>query len=200
MYLNDKEFEEVIRRYKDQSASGLSFVPDLARMLNYNDCKDLSSDLQSGGHTWERHKAVENLANRLPSERGLYMFVWTPPLEFLFANESPSPKLTWVLYVGKAGVENGTRDTFKDRYQSDYKGKVGTDPKKLWDKIDECRLRDQRLAKYLTLRPLEYWYLPIRDLGYLTKLETRLLKLLNPPLNTQHVVRKLHPVKTSPAF
>ena len=200
MYLNDTEFEEVIRKYQDQSARGLMFKPDLARMLNYKDCNDLSNDLKSEGKQWERLKAVENLANIIPNERGLYMFVWTPSFEFLFADKSPTHKLTWVLYVGKAGVENGTRDTFKDRYQSDYKGKVGTDPKKIWDKIDEGKSRDQLLTRYLTLRPLEYWYLPISDLNYLLTLETRLLKLLNPPLNTQHAVHKVHPVKTSPAF
>jgi hypothetical protein len=59
--------------------------------------------------------------------------------------------------------------------------------------------REQRLSRYLTLRPLEYWFLILDDVRDIEVLERKLIRMLWPPLNRQHK-RKLRPGKTVPAF
>ncbi len=147
---------------------------------------------------WERRTAVDTLGPSLPSVTGLYMFVWRPVLTIRFAAEPATEQPFWVLYIGKAGQEYGNHDTIRDRYISEYKKYVGKDPSCLWK---ECQptSRGNRLALFLTLRPLEFWFLELSNVRDIAILEKKLIKLLRPPLNHQHgaVVR---PGKPVPAF
>jgi hypothetical protein len=104
-----------------------------------------------------------------------------------------------VLYIGKAGIEDGKFDTIKSRYSSEYSKYVGGDIGCLWDDKPAIE-REQKLARYLTLRPLEYWFLPIPTTKDIPLLERKLVRLLKPPLNNQHSGPRIKPGKTVPAF
>jgi hypothetical protein len=126
------------------------------------------------------------------------MFVWKPDLMFRFAAAPHVEQLCWVLYVGKAGTEEGKNDTIKHRYLNEYSNYLGKDASCLWDSHAPTD-REQKLARYLTLRPMEYWFLSMGDVRDILILERKLIRLLRPPLNAQHGP-KIRPGKTVPAF
>jgi len=195
--MNDQEFRELLQKYRDEPASVLAFQPSIELLIDSHHCQAINSFLHQPGILWERKKAVDSLGNSLPDSPGLYMFVWRPELTLRFAN-TETERFGWVVYIGKAGTEEGRRDTIKQRYVSEYSKFVGKDPSCLWD-TSPVEDRESRLARYLTLRPLEYWFLTMQDVREIQLLEKRLIKLLRPPLNLQHGV-KLRPGKTVPAF
>src|SRR5262249_51416484 len=125
-------------------------------------------------------------------------FVWRPRLALKFASAPLEERFCWVLYIGKAGEKDGVKDTIRDRYQSEYSKYVGQDATCLWDH-SPAEKREQRLARFLTLRPLEYWFLTMTDFKDIEILEKKLIRMLCPPLNHQHG-RKLRPGKSVPAF
>ncbi len=85
------------------------------------------------------------------------MFVWRPCLTLRFDPHDEMQVVTFVLYVGKAGVEGGVSDTIQSRYQGEYSKYIARDASSLFGGEGS---RDTRRAtrKYLTLRPLEYWF------------------------------------------
>lgn len=187
MSLNDIEFHEKIIRLRDKVACHLSFQPDLLKSLDRDFTTMLNTELNSAEFHWEKCAAVPDLANQLPRSRGLYMFVWRPAMSFRFEADAveSAHRLTWILYVGKVGIENGVSDTFRRRYKDAYKRHVAKDPTAIFEIPQEKDTRELLLSRYLTLRPLEYWYLPISDISTIVRLEDNLIRLLNPPLNTQ---------------
>ena len=195
--MNDQEFRDLLQIYRDEPASILQFQPSVELLIDSQHCQAINSVLHSPGTMWERKKAVDVLGQSLPDSPGLYMFVWRPELTLKFVN-SETERFAWVIYVGKAGTEDGKRDTIKQRYVSEYSKYVGKNPSSLWDS-SVVENREARLTRYLTLRPLEYWYLTMLDIREILLLEKRLIKLLRPPLNMQHGV-KLRPGKPVPAF
>lgn len=196
--MNEQEFALLMHKFRFEPATPLQFQPCIELLIDGDFCKGIDKIIHEAGTTWERRIAVESLGTSLPDERGLYMFVWRPELTFRFSAAPQTERPCWALYVGKAGTEDGTKDTIRQRYLSEYSKYVGRDASCLWDAKDAVERHD-RLARYLTLRPLEYWFLPmlnVRDIGLL---ERKIIKLLNPPLNRQHGV-KIKPGKTVPAF
>ena len=200
MSLNDAEFLESVRRHRDAGALDLNFTPEVRRLIETDRCNELTADMSREGHRWERFKAVAELGPQLPRIHGLYMFAWRPALTFQFDHVSGPHEITWILYIGKAGVRGGTDDTIQDRYQREYRRYIGKDPKILWSDPKPRMNREDRLARFLTLRPLEYWFLRVDDLDYLSTLERRLLNALQPPLNSHHSGPRVRPSKTEPAF
>jgi len=174
----------VLVKYRYESAALLYFAPCIEQLIDSNYCRNLTLLLHVKDLEWERYLATPTLGDALPREKGIYMFVWRPDFSMKFENNIEE-RLTWILYVGKAGIEGGTNDTLKDRYKSEYSKYVGKDAGCLWEKTDVSARRD-RLKRYLTLRPLEYWCLPLENTGDILLYETKLLTLLRPPLNTQH--------------
>lgn len=187
MSLNDTEFHEKIIRLRGKVACHLGFQPDLLKSLDRDFINMLRADLESAGIHWEKLVAVPDLGDQLPKSRGLYMFVWRPNINFRFSSDAKESahRLTWILYVGKVGVENGVHDTFQRRYKDAYKKHLAKDPTIVFQAPEETVTRELLLSRYLTLRPLEYWYLPISDISQIIHLEDHLIRLLNPPLNTQ---------------
>lgn len=113
------------------------------------------------------------------------MFVWRPWLAFDLA-DNPARDFGQVLYVGLAGTlrdGDSNKSTLKQRYKH-YRQFLAAEPEELWSS-NEPVTREQRLGRYLTLRPLEYWCLVIKDVHNLLNLETRLIATLNPPCNTK---------------
>ena len=195
--MNDQELGDVLAKYRDEVAPSLSFQPSISHLMDSPYCKSVDRLLHQSLR-WERRTAVDTLGPSLPSVTGLYMFVWRPVLTIRFAAEPAVEQPFWVLYIGKAGRECATHDTIRDRYVSEYKLYVGKDPSCLWENRQPTT-RSSRLALFLTLRPLEFWFLELTNVRDIAILEKKLIKLLRPPLNYQHgaVVR---PGKPVPAF
>jgi hypothetical protein len=112
------------------------------------------------------------------------MFVWRPWIDFTL-DPNGNQQLLQILYVGLAGARRFEGDpnsnTIKARFKG-YKKFLRADPKNLWSQF-EPQGRDQTLSRYLTLRPLEYWFAAISNADTLESLEDRLIKTLNPPCN-----------------
>jgi hypothetical protein len=199
---SEQEFEEIVSRNRESAIATLGFEPNLAAALTLSDVKLLTSDLRAFSSGWERLKVVENLAARLPRERGIYMFVWLPPLQLTASGSDNMSELYWILYVGKAGVAGGTHDTFQDRYISEYRRYVSSKPDDLWcpEQGNVQPSREDRMKRFLALQPLEYWFLPVERVEKIENLERRLIRLLNPPLNRKGTGPRLRPTSRGPAF
>lgn len=196
--MNEQEFIATVNKFRDEKASELPFVPSIERLIDSQSCKALADVFHEANGKWERRKAVPNLGQSLPRERGIYAFVWKPDFVFRFAASPEIEQLSWVLYVGKAGEEGGKNDTIHHRYVNEYSRYVGRDVSGLWDRSIPTR-REERLARFLTLRPLEYWFLLVPEISDIPVLERRLIKLLQPPLNRQYGPT-ISPGKPVPAF
>ena len=181
--LSDSEFKTIVASYRDEAAPAIEFAPAVEKLVDADYCRRLCDFLHRDGKCWERRRAVDTLYRQLPHCRGLYMFVWRPEVRFEVASNGVERPF-WILYVGKAGSGQANTDTLRDRYQTEYRKYVGRDASVLWAKTTpQCRA--QRLERYLTLRPMEYWFLDLDDTdpSEITRLEKQLIKLLRPPLN-----------------
>lgn len=199
IHLNDDEFREHVERNRDIPSRDLRFRPNLSRLLDPTACKQLDADLYPCGSAWERLVAAEGIESQIPKERGLYMFVWIPKLPLKCTGSGVMEQgMPWVLYVGKAGVKGGTSDTLRNRF-NDYKKHIGKSPASVWSTDSADLTREERLATYLTLRPLEYWYIRIGDAELIDSIEKRLRYFLRPPINTQ-TEPSMRLTATGPAF
>lgn len=183
---HEQLLQSLVLRHRDAPSPTLPIDWALLRLLDKNHCDQLAADLRvaaPGG--WEVHPAGETLERVLPDEPGLYMFVWRPWIRFEL-DPSGTQQLLQILYVGLAGAKRFEGDpnsnTIKSRFKG-YKTYLRADPKNLWSRF-EPQSREQTLSRYLTLRPLEYWFATITDADLLESLEDRLIKTLNPPCNT----------------
>jgi hypothetical protein len=152
----------------------------LLKLLDAPYCEALNKKLREVAGEWEVMVATERAADRLPSEPGLYMFVWRPPLRF--RSRAKPDSFAYILYVGKAGAEQSD-STIKKRYR-EYAKYLAGGPDLLWR---EPLIRDRRnmFSRYLKLEPLELWYTVIADRQEVSRLERQLVHMLNPPLNDQ---------------
>lgn len=194
---NDEEYKLTLQKFRDFEAAAMHFMPSVSRLIDIDHCEAISKILRGVGTRWECRSATAALAESLPAIRGLYMFVWCPRLSLEIESPRSAFCPKWVVYVGKAGGEGGTHDTIRDRYRSEYSRYVGSDPKSLWRSPSKDD-RSERLARFLSLRPLEYWFLEIKQAEEIPHLERALIKILNPPVNRQHGTT-LRAVETEPA-
>lgn len=195
--MNEEEFASIVAQHRDEPASRLDFSPCIERLIDKGLCRELVNHLETDGRQWERRVAVENLHISLPQVCGVYMFVWRPSFEFVHSTgEKHSP--FWILYIGKAGKEGGSNDTIQHRYQTEYSKYVGKSVSVVWNQ-SPSQTRSERLAKYLTLRPLEYWFLQLTELNDIGLLERQLIRTFRPPLNRHHGA-VLRAQKPEPAF
>lgn len=191
-------FDPLVRRYVDAPSPGLRIDLGLLRLLDRAYCQSLEQDLRNFASPWEVRAATDQLAEMLPDAPGIYMFVWRPPFTFCLADGGVSAGPFHILYVGQAGGEKSSSGTLRGRYKG-YRKHLSGDPEALWVDGTIPDRRDALLARYLTLRPLEYWFSIIEDKRRISLLEDRLIKLLNPPLNTNQGP-KLRPHSAKPAF
>lgn len=172
----------VVQRYREDDSPALQIEVGLLRMLDATNSEQLASDLREFASPWEIHQATEDLSPALPDEPGLYMFVWRPPFQFHVGAMPTHGSFPQLLYIGQAGASNNDRgNTIRLRYK-DYRRHLRGNPEDLWTQA-EPENRNQRLTRYLSLRPLEFWCATIPERNRIEGLEKRLIRLYNPPLN-----------------
>lgn len=191
---NSQPLRKALERHRDSGSGALQLEIPMANLVDESRCQVLTEDLRqaSPGSGWEVHKVKPNLDQQLPDEIGLYMFVWRTFLRLPIDSVNQAvtqpggvdlQRLSFVLYVGKAGGGGGN-NTLRKRYKSEYKRLTATSPDLLWETAP-MRDRKDRLTRFLNLEELEYWFLTIDDHGAVEDLESRLIRMLNPPLNNQ---------------
>ena len=190
------EIQRALAEYVEEPSPGLVLELHVARLLDAESCTALMERLHKQGGPWEVVPAKEHLDAQLPKTSGLYMFVWSTPA--VLSSENEDYPLKYPLYVGKAGNQGGS--TLRTRYK-EYSAFIAGDMGKLWE-TNHPKTRNAMLAKWLTLKPLEYWFLslPTVEDDEISRLEKRLIRLLNPPLNRSHKPSLRIAAKTSPAF
>ena len=141
----------------------------------------LLTDSASDG-AWEMLPAKSHSASSVPRSPGVYMFVWCPPLTLECSRTFYLDNLTFrqVLYIGKAGGLV-SRGTLQERFKT-YIKHFGNDPRLLWSN-ESLRNRSSKLNCFLSLEPLEYWFLVCKDESDVVEIEKNLIRLLNPPIN-----------------
>jgi hypothetical protein len=190
--------DALIRRRFDSAIKPLTALLSLEHVLDAEYCKNITQELAAGGRAWEVLWATPELWQQIPDKAGLYMFVFNPHLRLKMANPEAETALPRAIYVGRAGTASGN-GTLKARYRTEYQKFVCRNPDRLWEDLSG-NARKPLLRKYLNLWPLQYWYLEIAERETIARLETGLIKLLNPPLNYQGTA-KLRPVGVAgPAF
>jgi hypothetical protein len=151
-------------------------------LIDERHCQQISESLRLAGKDWECRKATPTLWKQLPTKPGLYMFVWRPSLSFRLAADPDRPVIPpYILYVGQAGGKSN--NNLRGRYKGEYAHYVGADPSVLWSTDTGRQVRQERLQRYLTIVPLEYWWSVIEDRDKILQLERRLNYMLSPPLS-----------------
>jgi hypothetical protein len=179
-----EQLDRLISRHRDKPSPTLSVEWALLRLLDGNGTNVLTQDLEDLCDPWEVFDATASLTDMLPDKPGLYMFVWRPLFRFSLAEVSPEAgpqkpdSVSQILYIGQAG--DNSSHTLRNRYKS-YRNYLTADPSSLWDSAG--RFSRSELMRYLTLRPLEYWFTVIEDRSEIKGLEQRLLAMFNPPMN-----------------
>ena len=191
--------KESLARYRDQAAYPLRLTISVDRLLDEDRCSMLRRDLVEccDADGWEVKSANSSLGDFLPDQPGLYMFVWRPPLLLPMARPRSDASVWYVLYVGEAGADGGA-GTLKSRYKGEYSKYIAKCPNLLWN-LELPDDRSSRLGRFLNLENLEYWYLVFADHTQLAWVESRLIRLLTPPLNVQKV-GTLRIASREPAF
>jgi hypothetical protein len=181
---------------KDEAIATLLFRPPFQLLLDIEHCRAWESELRAHCARWEVRQATADLWQSLPSCAGLYMFVWRPAFNFSTAAPETDQAFGWILYIGETGAGD-SKATFKSRYKGEYRKLLGGDPRELFQQ-DLPAGRLGRLQRYLTLRPLEFWFAEIEDRDQISILEKQLIRSFSPPLNDKHSL--LRKVSQEPAF
>lgn len=182
-------------RHSVEDSPALEIQLGIAPMLDVPAHKVLQDDLRADASPWEAHVAAESLTDVLPEQPGLYMFVWRPSIRLVMADETES-SFHQVLYIGQAGGSGQGGNTIRNRFK-DYRKHLRGDPEALWTQ-EPPTTRTARLTHYLALRPLEFWFSTVEDRSKIRNLESRLINLYNPPLNSQSRPRLRARVSTIP--
>jgi len=193
---SQRRISQLLAFHREGPNMGLEIFIPLNYQMDLEFCDATSSALAKSGGAWEVKKATPDLWRQLPKEGGLYMFVFESALSLSLASETTVPARA-ILYIGKAGGQDG-QGTLRDRYRKEYSNYIGKDPGVLWNGVHPTN-RKARLERYLTIFPLQYWFIVLNNLEEVKKLEGNLIKIFNPPLNTAgRAIIKVQPPK--PAF
>ena len=130
--------------------------------------------------SWEVLPATSASVASVPPSPGVYMFVWHPTLTFCRSDPHADQTLRFILYVGKTGGST-SKATLKSRFK-DYRQYFGSSPESLWSGAALTNRRS-RLRCFLSLEPLEYWFLACNSTSHIDEIEARLQSVLNPPIN-----------------
>ncbi len=191
-----EEVKRCLALHRTDPPVGLMQEHPISYQMDTEFCDAFSKLLAEHGEQWEIRKATPTLWKQIPERSGVYMFIFESSFSLKAASgDLFHPRL--VLYVGRAG-DKESRKTLRDRYRAEYSKYIGGDMNTLWN--DESpATRSARLARYLTIYPLQYWFCAIADHTRIAALEGALIKLLNPPLNISGRA-KLKVSSPTPAF
>jgi hypothetical protein len=175
-----KAVQEALARHRDQPSVLLDMSFPINWQLDQTLSEVLSTDLKLAGSSWEIMQATPTLWTQLPDKTGIYMFVYRSHIELQLQDGSLFTPKT-VLYVGRAGNVN-SKNTLRKRYKAGYVQYIDGSLEELWGH-NGSRARADMLRRYLTLWPLQYWFLVIEDCTKIASIEDRLIKIFSPPLN-----------------
>ena len=175
---------ESLDRHRDDPVPQLQFSVPVDRLMDDPYLNTLTADLHRAAPSgFERLAATKKCGAMIPDKPGVYFFVWSPSVALKSATHKKDLSIRFVLYVGKAGGA-GSSGTLRSRFNNEYRKFVGGPTDNLWADVGSGR-REDRLRKWLALQPLDYWYTVVEDNSMVESLESRLIDLLNPPLNAQ---------------
>lgn len=189
------QIRQLLARHREDPAPPLEISLPVHHQLDEDFCSTVTHAVGHHCTHWEKYRATPTLWRQIPDHCGIYMFVFESKLSFVRECEVYHP--SWVLYVGRAGKVGSDR-TLRDRYREEYSKYLSGNPEILWSN-EYPRTRKEKLQRYLTLYPLQYWCSVINDRRQIEFIEDRLIKLLAPPLNTQQQPR-LRRHAEQPAF
>lgn len=169
---------------RESDFTPITFQPPLIPLLDLARCRAWEEELKKRATKWEVRQATVDLWRQIPDVPGLYMFVWKPPLHFQMEGFAKPHAFSWVLYLGLAGA-GSSKNTLKYRYKKEYSNYLNGNPTNIFAKATSGG-RTELFKRWLLLRPLEYWWAEVSDTDQLIELEKQMIKLLAPPLNTQH--------------
>ncbi|MGH6678420.1 MAG: hypothetical protein ACREDL_05705 [Bradyrhizobium sp.] len=175
----DSIVREALARHREDPPPGLTMTVPIHHLMDRDFCGVVTSDLSKFCATWEKRLATPDLWKQLPAVSGVYMFVFASTL--VFRTDAGSLCPSWVLYIGRAGSADSNR-TIRGRYQGEYSKHIGKSPEALWS-AGAPATRDDRMAQYLTIYPLQYWFTTMSDRSQIPTIEDRLIKLLAPMMN-----------------
>ena len=179
------ELSQLLNVNRDNPPDPLELCLPLDRALDAVWCKGVSSSILKN-QPWTVKIATQELGKFLPDKTGLYMFVWRCLFPMPTVDHKDH-KFRYVLYVGKAGGE-GNQSNLQERYINGYAKLIGAYPSDIWKR--DATERDEVLRRFLAMKDLEFWYLEIGNVALIDPHEQTLIKLFNPPGNTQHVKSK----------
>lgn len=186
---------DAIALNRDSKASAPEFRLPLVPSIDETHCTAWSRQLGKVAGSWEVRKATPDLWHQIPAAPGIYMFVWRIPVGFKVEGKGEQ-FFRHLLYCGQAGAKE-SKGTLRDRYKNEYSKHLKGDPATLFDEAP-LRGRAQWLGRWLLLHPLEYWWTEVADASKVADLEKELIRILAPPLNTQHKI--LRAATRKPAF
>jgi hypothetical protein len=166
---------------RDNAPDPLELCLPLDRALDESWCKQTAGSI-FGLKKWSRFPATPETGPHIPEKAGIYMFVWKCKFNIPIEGKEDF-NFRYVLYVGKAGGEDAS-GSLRKRYESGYSRAIGANPELIWKR--DARSRDDLLNRFLNLKDLEFWFVEVGNIEYLEFHEMTLIKLFNPPANTQH--------------
>lgn len=178
--MSSTNLKHALKQWRDTPLATMTWHVPLHRLLDVEYCELVTQMVTEHSERWEAMKATPTLWKQLPEHSGIYMFVWRPALRFCM-EAGRYNSLTMPVYVGKAGGRKST-NTLKKRYKAEYSNYLSEDPRRLWS-THSPQNRQERLQRYLQLRPLEYWFVVAPTPEYADELESHLLNTLSPPGN-----------------
>ncbi|EKP0259001.1 hypothetical protein JFQ93_000196 [Aeromonas sobria] len=191
---------QYLSRYKGKRCFPLEHLMPVDNLNDKDFWITLNDDMKKFGDGWE---VIENVcdgsASIIPdSAIGLYFFVWMPEVEF----NTSKGKLEFgnVVYIGSSSTKN---NGIKKRFISDYQSLIGNNYDVHWTTktLDD---RDKRLKKVLSLGRLHYLFNVMDGATerQILDMEERMIKLFNPPGNTQYAILRatLDKINERPAF
>ena len=172
-------WNQLVDRNPNTKAEPVKVELPIHFLLNSRFSGLVKEDLAKYGTNWEKRDVREGMYQTLPDLGGLYLFVWRP-VPGLIKTDFGSFDFPTVLYAGKAEI------SLRNRYKSEYEKHVEEATlEAFWTGTAENEKRIEKLRRFFSLKPLEFWFTVIEERSHIPNLEARLITLLSPPANQQ---------------
>ena len=195
--VSPSELDDLISLNAGAQGRHLPCLIPIGMMINSKRCEAFQRQIETAADgKWEVLPAKAASASSVPKLPGIYMFVWHPTLVLTRSQPHSDYPLRYILYVGSTGADDSA-GTLRERYRT-YVPHFEANPRSLW--TDEAlKSRNARLDCFLSLIPLEFWFLACAEANLIDEIEARLIEFLNPPINARKEP-VLRPTSTRTAF